>query len=71
MIYQLRLTAFCEHAGDFDDVLDKLDDLKPKMKVVNPGQLDQECSVIELIECHHDETPPEPCIILSHWENCP
>lgn len=71
MMYQLRVNAFCEHASDFDDVLDKLDDLKPDMKVINPGQENQECSTIDLIENHHDEPPPHPCHPISHWDNCP
>ena len=34
-------------------------------KVVN---LLEEKSFIELEECHHDESPPQPCVILQHLE---
>lgn len=71
MLYELRINCFCENQSDFDDVLDKLDDLKPDMKVINPGTEAQECSVIDLIENHHDEDPHIPCREISHWDNCP
>lgn len=71
MFYELRVNVFVEHLGDLDDVLDKMDDLKDDMKVVNPGTEQQECSVIDVIENHHDEPPPHPCHELSHWDNCP
>lgn len=71
MIYELRTTIFAENHDAFDDVLDKLNDLKPNLKVLHPGADNQECSVIEVIECNHDETPPQPCHDISHWDNCP
>lgn len=71
MLYELRIDIFVEHQGDLDDVIDKLNDLKPDMKVIKPGQPDQECSTIDVIECRHDMTPPEPCTEVSHWDNCP
>lgn len=71
MIYEFRLNIFVENQGDLVDVQDKLDDLKPNMKVINPDQPDQECSVIELIECYHDESPHKPCPVIDHWDNCP
>lgn len=71
MIYQLRINCFFTDQSAFDDVVDKLDDAKGKMTVVNPGQPDQECSVIEQIKCFHDESPHIPCIELDLWNNCP
>lgn len=71
MMYELRINIFCEHESDFEDVLDKLDDLKPHMRVVNPSQPDQECSAIDVITNRHDENPHEPCTLLEHWDNCP
>ena len=71
MIYELRTTIFCDSQANFDDVLDKLNDLKPQMRVINPGQTNQECSLLDVIENHHGEIPPAPCRELSHWDNCP
>lgn len=71
MLYELRTRIFCQTQSDFDDVIDKLDGLKPDMKVINPGQPNQECSVIEIIENRHDESPHAPCNEISHWDNCP
>lgn len=71
MLYELRIDVYVEHQSDLNDVLDKLNDLKHEMKVINPGQPDQECSVIETIENHHDVHPALPCFELSHWDNCP
>jgi len=71
MFAQLRVTVFCEKVDDFEDVIDKLIDLQDKMKVVNPGQPNQECSVIDSLICHHDTDPAEPCELLYHWDNCP
>ena len=71
MLYELRIDIFVDKEDDLHDVLDKLNDLKPDMKVIKPGEPDQECSTIDVIENHHDETPPQPCHELSHWDNCP
>lgn len=71
MIYQLRIDCYADNQADFEDVLDKLDDLKPQLKVIKPGQPNQQCSVIDVIENHHDETPPSPCHDIAHWDNCP
>ena len=71
MLYELRAFIYVENAHDLADVRDKLRDLVPKMKVINPCTEAQECSTIDLIENHHDESPHEPCHILQHWDNCP
>jgi len=71
MIYELRINIYVEFQHVLEDVLDKLDDLKPQMKVIKPGQPDQQCSTIEVMENHHDMTPPDPCSQISHWDNCP
>lgn len=71
MIYQLRIDCYADNQQDFDDVLDKLNDLKPDLKVIHAEEPDQQCSTIDLIENHHDQTPPGPCYQISHWDNCP
>lgn len=71
MLYELRINVFVENQDTYGDVMDKLNDIKPNMKVIKPGQPNQECSVIDLIENHHDESPNGHCYELSHWDNCP
>lgn len=71
MIYELRIDCFFADQASFDDAVDKLNDGKASMIVVNPGHADQQCSVIEQLHCHHDETPHIPCTLIDHWDNCP
>lgn len=71
MIYELSVKCLCLTQAAFDDALDKLNELKPDMKFINPGQPNQECSFIDVIENRHDESPTAPCTIISHWDNCP
>lgn len=71
MIYELRIDCFFTDKSAFDDIVDKLEDGKDHMTVVNPGQLDQQCSIIEQIKCYHDEDPHLPCPVIDRWDNCP
>lgn len=71
MFYELRITLFTDTRPEFDDIIDKIDDLKPQLRVVNPDQDNMEPSVIDLMENHHDVNPHEPCKILEHWDNKP
>lgn len=71
MIYELRINCFFEDESDVNDIIDKLDDHKPHMVVLNPGQEDQECSVIDTLVCNHELIPRERCVLTSHWDNCP
>ena len=34
---------------------------------VNEGLGNEELSWIEVQECHHDEDPPQPCVVLAKW----
>jgi len=36
-----------------------------KSQIINPTQLNREVPSISLHECHHDETPHGPCILLK------
>ena len=69
MIYQVRAELYVQNHHDLDDVLDKIEDLKDKLLVVNPGQENEECSIIETIENRHDENPNGACEIRFHWDN--
>lgn len=71
MIYQLWVNCYFTDQSALDDILDKLNDAKPSMTVVNPGQPEQQCSSIDVMHCHHDQHPPLSCTLVSHWDNCP
>lgn len=71
MIYQLKATLFFTDLDPISDIHDKILDHFPDALVINPGQDAQECSVLDIIECHHDEHPPLPCGELYHKDNCP
>lgn len=71
MLYELRIDTYVEDIHDYADVRDKLHDILHKMKVIKPGGPAQQCSVIDVIENHHDESPASPCILRWHWDNCP
>lgn len=71
MIYELRIDVYFTDKDAFDDAVDKLNDGKDQMTVINPGQPDQQCSVIDQIENHHDQSPLKPCHLINHWDNCP
>lgn len=69
MIYEVTARLFfTEH----DEALDFYHDCEIaflKSQVVNPGAENEEPSIIELIENHHDENPNEPCLALAHRDN--
>lgn len=71
MFYQLRVNAFFETAAPLTDILAKLEMQKSRMMVINPGLANQEYSVIDEIECRHDECPTAPCTAVRHWDNSP
>lgn len=71
MIYQLTTCLFFEDEDPINDIKDKILDHFPDAIVVNPRTPQQECSWYQLDECHHDETPPTPCILLVRGDNCP
>lgn len=71
MLYELRTHCFFSDEASFLDVVDKLNDAKGDMVVVNPGQPNQQCSVIDQMHCYHDESPHGPCNLIDHWDNCP
>lgn len=71
MFHQVRINAFFDNYGVALGLVQHAMGLTDNMKVINPGEPHQECSVIDYIENHHDEPPPHPCTELSHWDNSP
>lgn len=71
MIYELRVSVFLKDRSVLRDILQELERRKRFMKVVKPGTPQQQCSMIDVIKCRHDESPVEPCTLVSHWDNCP
>lgn len=59
---------------DRDEAVDFFHDCEvalPKASVIHPCQDNQEFSMTELQECHHDETPSAPCTSLDEVDNAP
>ena len=71
MIYEVRATMFFDKVDEATDFLHDCEVALPKATVVNPGQDNQECSVVDYMKCHHNEQPPEPCELITHEDNCP
>ena len=71
MIYEVRATMFFDQEDEALDFFHDCEVALPKSTVVNPGQPNQECSQANLIECHHDNRPPESCDLNEHIDNCP
>jgi len=71
MIYEVRATMFFDIENEADDFFHDCEVALPKATVVNPDQPNQECSRADLIKCHHDDHPPEPCTLNTHIDNCP
>lgn len=71
MIYEVRASFFFDVEDEAKDFFHDCEQTLPKATVINPGQPNQECSVADLILCHHDDHPPEACSLNEHIDNCP
>lgn len=65
MIYQVRASLFFTLEDEARDFYHDCEVAFPKATTINPDQVNLEESVIELIECHHDEDPTSPCPLLA------
>ena len=66
MKYRVRLDAALDvtDALTRDQIREFLTSVRNKMQRVNSF----ETSSIVVEECHHDESPPRPCVELYRWE---
>lgn len=66
MKYRIRLDGILDAADTItrDQIKNVLVNLKDKMKKINA----LETSSIIVEECHHDESPPQPCKPLYKWQ---
>lgn len=71
MIYEVRATLFFNTLTAPDQIKQALLQVWSHAQVINPGTPEQECSTMDVIECHHDEHPPQPCHAIFHRDNCP
>jgi len=71
MIYEVTATLFFNTEDEAKDFYHDCEIALAKAIVVKPDQPDQQCSVIERIGCRHDLSPPEPCVLTEHEDNCP
>ncbi len=63
---RIRIDAILDvnDTGTRQSILNSMEGLKAKLKRANT----RETSTITVEKCYHDETPPKPCEVLSHWE---
>ena len=71
MFYQVTATFFFDESDEANDFYHDCAVALPKATVVNPGQPNQECSRVVMLECRHDEHPVQPCEHLQEADNCP
>jgi len=61
MIYQVRANLYFDDEDEARDFYHDCQVALGKAAVIHPGGLNEEFSLIELIENHHDEHPRAPC----------
>lgn len=71
MIYELRAVLFVETERYANHIYRVLKGQLSRCIVVKPGQPDQQYSFTDKLYCGHDKTPPVPCSLLKHDDNCP
>lgn len=71
MIYELRARLFFWNRQGVDDIIDKIRDHFDDCAIVNPDSENEELSIYELIQNHHDEEPNAPCEVLISVTNAP
>ena len=70
MKYKLSLTLhYPEAARNYEEeVRQALVPLFQNAVVINEGEDNEERGFIQVEECHHDEAPPQPCVVAGRWE---
>ena len=71
MLFEIRATLYFDTLTIPEEIKQALLKVWAHAKVVNPCSENQECSVINVLQNHHDDNPHEPCILLWHKDNCP
>ena len=64
MKYRVRIDAVVNDTATRDKIKDGIMALQGKLQRINTF----ETSSIVVEECHHDESPPQPCIELYRWQ---
>jgi len=65
MFYEVRATLYFLEQDEAEDFYHDCDMAYLKTMNVNPDTPSTECSIAQLIENHHDESPNAPCVLLS------
>lgn len=65
MKYRVRCDLIFNKTDNAKDIIKLFESHNTIGKVMN---LAREKSFIELEECHHDESPPQPCKVISRIE---
>ena len=65
MLYGIRVHLMFDKKNDADEVWTALKQYAKKRSLKS---LTGEKSFILYEECHHDESPPQPCVIIERFE---
>lgn len=71
MFYQVRANLYFNTINIPDQIKDSLLTIWQHAQVVNPGQLTEEYSHVDLLKNYHDESPNQPCELIFHKDNQP
>lgn len=65
MIYRIRIDLAFDSQGVAQGLENHALGVFPQAHTINPGQDEEEKGYIIVEECYHDETPHQPCDVLS------
>jgi len=69
MIYRITVDMMFNDPDPMGDILEEVQCHEHQAITINPGQPNEEKSIIDVVQCHHDETPTSPCHSIYHWES--
>lgn len=71
MLYEVRARLFFNSLVIPQEIKTSLLTVWQHAQVVNPGQENEECSFVDLLNNYHDEDPNKPCQVIFHKDNRP
>ena len=68
MLYRVRLDLPFENEGQARGLYNHARNTAPDAVLINEGLENEEVGFIDIEECHHDESPPLPCVLIEYIE---
>ena len=66
MLYRIRLDLAFETEAPRLALFNMARAFVSKAITINPGEENQEVGYLMTEECHHDEHPPQPCVVTKN-----